>query len=305
MADYHYDVVVIGAGPAGEGAAMNAAKKGKKVAVVEDKPLRGGNCTHWGTIPSKALRHAVKQIIQFNTNPMFRDIGEPRWFSFPRVLQNAERVIAKQVKLRTEFYGRNRINVYQGTAKFADNHTIDIFNGNSSNIRLHARELVIATGSSPWRPDNIDFTHPRIYDSDTILKLSHTPRTIIIYGAGVIGCEYASIFSGLGVKVDLIHPGDRLLNFLDDEISDALSYHLRDKGALIRHNEQFDSVEGNDRYVTMVMASGKKVKADAFLWAAGRSGNPAHLAMEIIGRKPISRGQSEVGHECRSAVEKG
>lgn len=303
MADYHYDVVVIGAGPAGEGAAMNAAKKGKKVAVVEDKPLLGGNCTHWGTIPSKALRHAVKQIIQFNTNPMFRDIGEPRWFSFPRVLQNAERVIAKQVKLRTEFYGRNRINVYHGTAKFADNHTIDVFNGNSSNIRLHAKEIVVATGSSPWRPDNIDFTHPRIYDSDTILKLSHTPRTIIIYGAGVIGCEYASIFSGLGVKVDLIHPGDRLLNFLDDEISDALSYHLRDKGALIRHNEQCDSVEGNDRYVTMVMASGKKVKADAFLWAAGRSGNTANLGLENIGLQTNSRGQIEVDHEYRTAVD--
>ncbi len=303
MADYHYDVVVIGAGPAGEGAAMNAAKKGKKVAVIEDKPLVGGNCTHWGTIPSKALRHAVKQIIQFNTNPMFRDIGEPRWFSFPRVLQSAERVIAKQVKLRTEFYGRNRISVYNGMAKFADNHTIDIFNGNSSNIRLHAREVVIATGSSPWRPSNIDFTHPRIYDSDTILKLQHTPRTIIIYGAGVIGCEYASIFSGLGVKVDLIHPGDRLLNFLDDEISDALSYHLRDKGALIRHTEQFDSVEGNDRYVTMVMASGKKVKADAFLWAAGRTGNTAHLGLENVGLKPNSRGQIEVDHEYRTSVE--
>ena len=92
MADYHYDVVIIGAGPAGEGAAMNAAKKGKKVAVVEDKSMLGGNCTHWGTIPSKALRHAVKQIIQFNTNPMFREIGEPRWFSFQGVLKNAERV---------------------------------------------------------------------------------------------------------------------------------------------------------------------------------------------------------------------
>src|SRR5690554_5052806 len=181
MADYHYDVVVIGAGPAGEGAAMNAAKKGKKVAVVEDKPLLGGNCTHWGTIPSKALRHAVKQIIQFNTNPMFRDIGEPRWFSFPRVLQSAERVIAKQVKLRTEFYGRNRINVYQGTAKFADNHTIDIFNGNSSNIRLHAREIVIATGSSPWRPDNIDFTHPRIDRKSTRLNSSHVRISYAVF----------------------------------------------------------------------------------------------------------------------------
>src|SRR5690606_5666575 len=113
----------------------------------------------------------------------------------------------------------------------------------------------------------------------------------------------ASIFSGLRVKVDLIHPGDRLLNFLDDEISDALSYHLRDKGALIRHNEPFDSVEGNDRYVTMVMASGKDGHADAFLWAAGRSGIIAHLALENIGLKPNSRGQIEVDHEYRTAVE--
>lgn len=303
MADYHYDVVIIGAGPAGEGAAMNAAKNGKKVAVVEDKKMVGGNCTHWGTIPSKALRHAVKQIISFNTNSMFREIGEPRWFSFPRVLKNAERVIAKQVKLRTEFYGRNRISVYTGQAKLADANTIDVFNGTLSNTRLHAKEIVIATGSSPWRPKNIDFNHPRIYDSDTILQLEHTPRTMIIYGAGVIGCEYASIFSGLGVKVDLIHPGDRLLNFLDDEISDALSYHLRDKGALIRHNEQFDSVESNERYVTMTMASGKKVKADAFLWAAGRSGNTSHLGLDSIGLTTNSRGQLEVDKEYRTAVE--
>lgn len=302
MADYRYDVIIIGAGPAGEGAAMNAAKHGKKVAVVENKSLVGGNCTHWGTIPSKALRHAVKQIIQFNTNPMFREIGEPRWFSFPQVLKSAEKVISKQVKLRTEFYARNRIKVYTGEARFASTNTVEVFQGEITNTRLHADEIVIATGSSPWRPANIDFTHERIYDSDTVLKLEHTPRTIIIYGAGVIGCEYASIFSGLGVKVDLIHPGDRLLNFLDAEISDALGYHLRDKGALIRHNEQFDSVEANDRYVTMTMASGKKVKADAFLWAAGRSGNTKGLGLEEIGLEPNSRGQIDVDQEYRTAI---
>lgn len=303
MADYQYDVVIIGAGPSGEAAAMNAAKKGKKVAVIEDKQLVGGNCTHWGTIPSKALRHAVKQIIQFNTNSMFREIGEPRWFSFDGVLKNAERVIAKQVKLRTEFYGRNRVTVYTGQARFADTNTVDVYHGDQPNTRLRANEIVIATGSSPWRPKNIDFTHPRIYDSDTILKLEHTPRTMIIYGAGVIGCEYASIFSGLGVKVDLIHPGDRLLNFLDDEISDALSYHLRDKGALIRHNEQFESVEGDDRCVTMTMTSGKQVRADAFLWAAGRTGNTADLGLENIGLKANNRGQLEVDQEYRTPIQ--
>ena len=304
MANYRYDLVVIGAGPAGEAAAINAAKHGKKVAIVEDKPTTGGGCTHLGTIPSKALRHAVKQIIYFNTNSMFRDIGEPRWFSFPKVLETAERVIDKQVQMRTEFLARNRISMYNGRARFIDGTTIDIqpLSGNSQ-IRLTTQEVVIATGSSPWRPANIDFTHSRIYDSDTILHLEHTPRTIIIYGAGVIGCEYASIFSGLGVKVDLIHPGDRLLNFLDDEISDALSYHMRDKGVLIRHGEQFDSVEVNDRYVTMVMASGKKVKADAFLWAAGRTGNTQDLGLANIGLPVNSRGQIEVDEHYRTSVE--
>ncbi|MGB1092488.1 MAG: Si-specific NAD(P)(+) transhydrogenase, partial [Oceanobacter sp.] len=303
MADYHYDAVVIGAGPAGEGAAINAAKHGKRVALIEEKSMVGGNCTHKGTIPSKALRHAVKQIIQFNTNPMFREIGEPRWFSFPQVLKSAEKVIGKQVKMRTEFYGRNRITVYTGRAKFADANTIDVYQDNMTNTRLHTKDVVIATGSTPWRPKNIDFNHPRIYDSDTILNLKHTPRTMIIYGAGVIGCEYASIFSGLGVKVDLIHPGDRLLNFLDVEISDALSYHFRDKGGLIRHGEQFDTVEANDRYVTLVMASGKKTKADAFLWAAGRTGNTSELGLENIGLEANSRGQLEVDREYRTAVQ--
>lgn len=303
MINDHYDLVVIGAGPAGEAAAINASKHGKKVAIIEDKSQVGGNCTHLGTIPSKALRHSVKQIIQFNTNPMFRDISGPGWFSFPQVLKTAERVIDKQVKLRTAFLARNRITLYTGRARFADKNTVDVFEGNTASSRLHAKSVVIATGSSPWRPSNIDFTHPRVYDSDTILTLKHTPRTIVIYGAGVIGCEYASIFSGLGVKVDLIHPGDQLLNFLDDEISDALSYHLRDKGVLIRHNEQFGSLEVNERFVTMVMVSGKKVKADAFLWAAGRSGNTQGLGLETIGLETNSRGQIEVDNQYRTAVE--
>ena len=126
MAVYNYDVVVLGSGPAGEGAAMNAAKAGRKVAVVDNRPLVGGNCTHLGTIPSKALRHSVRQIMQFNTNPMFRQIGEPRWFSFPDVLKSAEKVIAKQVTSRTGYYARNRIDTYFGTASFADDQTVEV-----------------------------------------------------------------------------------------------------------------------------------------------------------------------------------
>jgi NAD(P) transhydrogenase len=302
MAEAYFDVIVIGSGPSGEGAAISAAKNGKTVAVIENQGI-GGGCTHLGTIPSKALRHAVKQIIHFNTNTMFREIGEPRWFSFDNVLKNAETVIEKQMRIRTEFYGRNRITMYIGHAKFFDKNTVDIYHDSTSEMRLRGKQIVIATGSSPWRPSNVDFNHCRIYDSDSVLKLSHTPRTLIIYGAGVVGCEYASIFSGLGVKVDLIHPENKLLEFLDDEISDALSYHLRDKGALIRHNETLESIEGGDRHVTMVMASGKKVKADAFLWAAGRTGNTSDMGLENAGLSCDARGRIKVNGFYETEVE--
>ena len=302
MAEHHYDVVVIGAGPSGEGAAMNATKHGKRVAIIEDKTTVGGNCTHLGTIPSKALRHSVKQIITFNTNQMFRDIGEPRWFSFPRVLQNAQKVIGKQVKLRTQFYSRNRIDLINGRAAFLDNNRLEI-RGHKSIETLHFKQAIIATGSRPYLPPDMDFRHHRIYNSDTILNLSHTPRTLIIYGAGVIGCEYASIFAGLGVKVDLINPGSRLLSFLDDEISDALSYHLRNNGVLVRHNEQYESVEGDDHGVVLSLQSGKKIRADAFLWCNGRSGNTDNLGLENIGLVPNSRGQLAVDEHYRTEVE--
>ncbi|WP_295720509.1 FAD-dependent oxidoreductase, partial [uncultured Halovibrio sp.] len=158
MSDQHFDVVVIGAGPAGEGAAMNAAKHGRRVAIVDDKQTVGGNCTHWATIPSKALRYSVKQIINFNTNPMFRDIGEPRWFSFPRVLQNAERVRNKQVKLRTGFYARNRVQRFHSRARFLDQNQLELHDEETGGQRITADSFVIATGSSPYLPPDVDFS---------------------------------------------------------------------------------------------------------------------------------------------------
>ncbi|HWV09053.1 MAG TPA: Si-specific NAD(P)(+) transhydrogenase, partial [Pseudomonas sp.] len=302
MAVYNYDVVVLGSGPAGEGAAMNAAKAGRKVAVVDSRREVGGNCTHLGTIPSKALRHSVRQIMQFNTNPMFRQIGEPRWFSFPDVLKSAERVIAKQVTSRTGYYARNRIDVFCGTGSFADEQTIEVVCPNGVVETLVAKQVIIATGSRPYRPADIDFNHPRVYDSDTILTLSHTPRRLIIYGAGVIGSEYASIFSGLGVLVDLIDNRDQLLSFLDSEISDALSYHLRTNNVLIRHNEEYERIEGLDNGVILHLKSGKKIKADALLWCNGRTGNTDKLGLENIGIKVNSRGQVQVDEHYRTEV---
>ncbi|SDT99828.1 Si-specific NAD(P)(+) transhydrogenase [Halopseudomonas salegens] len=303
MAVYNYDVVVLGSGPAGEGAAMNAAKHGRKVAVVEEREMVGGNCTHLGTIPSKALRYSVKQIIQFNTNPMFRKIGDPRWFSFPDVLRSAEKVMNKQVASRTSYYARNRVDVFFGKGSFADERTIELVSPSGGLEKLIAREVIIATGSRPYRPADVNFSHPRIYDSDTILKLNHTPRTLIIYGAGVIGCEYASIFCGLGVKVDLIDTRDRLLSFLDDEISDALSYHLRNNSVLIRHNEEYEKIEGTDKSgVVLHLKSGKKLKADALLWCNGRTGNTDGLGLENIGLQANGRGQLVVDENYRTEM---
>lgn len=299
---HNFDVVVLGTGPAGEGAAINACKAGKKVAVVENRGVVGGGCTHLGTIPSKALRHSVMQIMEFNTNPMFRAIGEPRWFSFPDVLKNAQRIIDRQVNSRTGYYARNRIEVFFGQGRFIDDHTIEVSCNSGSVERLIAKEIIIATGSRPYRPDDVDFNHPRIYDSDTILKLNHTPRRLIIYGAGVIGCEYASIFSGLGVLVDLIDNRDRLLSYLDEEISDSLSYHFSNSNVMIRHNEEYEKIEGIEHGVILHLKSGKKIKADALLWSNGRTGNTDGLGLENIGLKANSRGQIHIDEYYRTEI---
>ncbi|MDY6921675.1 MAG: Si-specific NAD(P)(+) transhydrogenase [Pseudomonadota bacterium] len=297
-----YNVVVIGAGPAGEGAAMRTSKSGLQVAMVDDKPVVGGNCAHLGTIPSKALRHAVKQIITFNTDSLFRDIGEPRTFSFAKVVSRAETVIAKQVKLRTTFYARNNVRVYSGRARFSDAHTLEVVKADGSIETLIADKFVVATGSRPYQPNDVDFQNPRVYDSDTILRLQDTPRKIVIYGAGVIGCEYASIFCGLGARVELINTRDRLLDFLDHEISDALSFHLRDIGVLIRNGEEYEEVVCRQHDVVVKLKSGKVVRGDAFLWCNGRTGNTDQLNLDAVGLVANHRGQLEVNDRYQTPV---
>lgn len=301
-ADHNYDLLVIGSGPSGEAAAIAAAKAGKRVGVVENRAVVGGSCAHKGTIPSKSLRHVVKQIIQFKSNSLFREIGDSRRLTFPRVLQSAAKVIPKQVELHTSFYVRNRVNVHIGQASFIDANTVSLLQLDGGIEIISATNIVIATGSSPYRPADVDFNHPRVYDSDTILEMQHTPRHIIVYGAGVIGCEYASIFSGLGMRVDLINNRERLLSFLDDEISDALSYHLRDSGVTVRHSEEFEAIEASDSSVTLFLKSGKRLKADAILWCNGRSGNTDTLNLEAAGLTADHRGNLKVDNCYRTQV---
>ena len=303
MAEHSYDLLVIGSGPAGEGAVIAAAKAGKKVAVVERKDMIGGNCAHKGTVPSKSLRFAVKQIIRFNTQSLFRAIAEPRWVSFPEVQSAAKKVISKQVDKFNSDFARNRVPVHIGEASFIDKNRVQVLLEDGAKEFINAKTILIATGSRPYRPAGVDFSHPRVYDSDTILDMQHTPRTMIIYGAGVIGCEYASIFAGLGVKVDLINTRDQLLSFLDQEISDALSYHLRDSGVMVRHCEEFESVDAQDNIVTMHLQSGKQIKADALLWCNGRTGNTDNLGLENIGLEADHRGQLEVSERYETKVD--
>ncbi|MBN7798057.1 Si-specific NAD(P)(+) transhydrogenase [Parahaliea mediterranea] len=302
MTSYDYDVLVIGSGPSGESAALNAAKHNKRAAVIEDRPMVGGGCTHRGTIPSKALRHAVKQLKRFNTGRLFREIGHSRQIPYPTALSVASGVIEKQVEMRAKFYGRNGIDLHTGRACFVDEHTLAVRQSDGIIEKVTGRDIVIATGSRPYQPADVDFSHPRVYDSDTILDLKHTPRKILIYGAGVIGCEYASIFSGLGVKVELINSFDYLLAFLDDEISVALNYHLRDLGVMVRHREEYERVEATENGVILHLKSGKHLRGDALLWSNGRTGNTDSLNLAAVGLEADQRGQLQVNKQYQTST---
>jgi NAD(P) transhydrogenase len=296
-----YDLVVIGTGPGGEGAAMQACKHGKNVAVVE-KVRVGGNCTHLGTIPSKALRYAIYRMTDTNHNPLFREAGISANLSFAQLRKSAASVIAKQVDMRQTFYERNRVPVISGTAKFLDPHTVEAVQENGAKMLLAADAFVIAVGSRPYRPEGVDFTHPRIFDSDTILNLQETPQTITVYGAGVIGCEYTSMFRNLGCKVNLVNTRSKLLEFLDDEIIDALAYHMRDRGVLLRHGETYEKIEGCEDGAILHLQSGKQLKTDVFLWANGRTGNVEELQLEKVGLTADKRGQLAVNEDFQTAV---
>lgn len=299
-----FDLVVLGSGPAGEAAALSAAQDGWRVAVVESGPEVGGNCTHVGTIPSKALRHLVRQSIRVARNPLLHaqwgDASRPGW---PQLVARAREVIAAQVEVRSASYRRERVTLVNGHGRLLDPCTVEVISPEGIRETLAGRHVLLATGSRPYHPQDVAFTHPRVYDSDSILGMAHTPRHVVIYGAGVIGCEYASIFCGLGIQVDLVNTRRQLLDFLDAEISDALSYHLREQGATIRHGEEYERVEAGDDGVVLVLRSGKRIRADALLWCNGRTGNAQGLGLEHVGLAANERGQVAVDRHYRTVVE--
>ncbi len=288
-----YEIIVIGSGPGGEGAAMKAVKAGKKVALCDSFANIGGNCTHRGTIPSKALRHAT-QILENRDD--FRNVN------FQDLLSTAESVIKSQMDLRRGFYSRNWVDILDGFAVFVDNNKIEVHHTSGEIKEYTAEYFIIATGSRPYQPEGVDFSHPRIVDSDTVLDLKDHPQSIAIYGAGVIGCEYASIFRGMRTKVNLINTRSQLLSFLDDEIVDALAYHLRENGVIIRHNEEYDRVEADDNGVTIYLKSNKKIRTDYLLWAQGRTGNSDKIGLDNLGLEVDYKGSIKVNENHQTNI---
>jgi len=298
----HFDVIVIGSGPGGEGAAIRLAKAGKAVAVVERYNQVGGGCTHWGTIPSKTLIYMVRQYADLRRSRLLRSRQAHPKITMEELRLAIDEVVGQQVRDRQGYYERNDITVLQGFARFTDPHTLQVTDEDGVVRSFGADAFVIATGSHPYRPDDVPFDGRRVVDSDTILQLEELPGTLSVYGAGVIGCEYASAFKDLGIKVNLVNVRERVLDYLDEEISTALSYHMRDEqGILIRQDEEYERVELTDGGVVLHLRTGKVIKSDLLLWANGRTGNSAGMGLEELGITIDHRGNLAVNAAYQTA----
>jgi NAD(P) transhydrogenase len=289
------DLVVIGTGPAGQRAAIQAAKLGKRVTLVERNSVLGGACINTGTIPSKALREAVLNLV-----------------GMPARARQAERRVSRSDITIEELTGRcqniirterdvihghlisNEVDLVWGEARFEDAHTLRITRPHGTE-RIRADRIIIATGTTPARPASIPFDDERIVDSDSVLRLPQLPKSMIIVGGGVIGTEYACMMAALGVRVMLTEARDRLLDFVDAEIIESLQYQMRSAGITLRMGERVDEITAlPDGFVQATLQSGKRLHAETLLYCIGREGATDRLGLERIGLAPDARGRLAV-----------
>ncbi|HUO34058.1 MAG TPA: Si-specific NAD(P)(+) transhydrogenase [Candidatus Acidoferrum sp.] len=304
MPDTTYDLIVIGSGPAGQKGAICAAKLRKKVAVIDRTMMIGGVCVHTGTIPSKSVREAIFQL----TGPAVKSFYGNEFrgrndISMQDLETRALAVIGRETEVIRAQLKRNRVEVFQGVAKFVDPHTIEVQGEGDSTI-LRGQNVLIACGTRPAHDASIPFDGRRILDTDGLSGLAGIPREIIVVGAGVVGLEYASFFAALGTDVTLIDQRPLILDFVDREIVEALAYHLRQMGTTFRLGEKVTRV-GVDEQRDLVFAemeSGKKVHAEALLYAVGRQANGDQLNLEAAGLKADARGRIVVNERFRTAV---
>jgi len=298
-----YDLVAIGSGPAGQKAAIQAAKLGKRVAVLERGRMVGGVCVNTGTIPSKTLREAVLYLTglshRFAYGQSYRLKDE---LTIDDLLSRARDVIEAENDVIRDQLRRNRVELIHGTGRFVEPHVLAVDTPDDVEHRLEASVVVIAVGTTPTHPAGVEFDGGTVLDSDGILNLGRIPASLVVVGAGVIGIEYASMFAALGTKVTVVERHTRLLEFCDAEIVEGLQYHLRELGVIFRFNEEVVGVIGHDGGAATELASGKRIPADTVLYSAGRRGAVDALDLDKIGIEPDERGRIAVDDRYRTVV---
>jgi NAD(P) transhydrogenase len=297
-----YELIVIGSGPGGQRAAIQAVKAGKRVALVEKQSAVGGVCTNTGTIPSKTMREAVLHLSGFYEQSFYganyhaKDQVTMADLSFrvQRVIENEVSVIQDQLK-------RNGVDLIHGVGKFMDPHHVRVENNNGFS-ELEGEYVILATGTKPAANSKVPINGRNIINSDQILAMPTLPRTLIVVGGGVIGVEYACMFATLGVRVIIVEKRPRLLEFADTEMVEALSYQMRDRRATMRLNEEVESVEElPEGKVAANLVSKKRIIADALLYAVGRAGNVDALNLPAAGLEADNRGRIKVDENYRTA----
>jgi NAD(P) transhydrogenase len=304
MNSYEYDLVVIGSGPAGQKGAIAGAKLGKRVAVIDRRDMTGGVCVHTGTIPSKTLREAILYLSGFRQRTFYgKDYVVRDHISARDLAHRVQRVVAREVEVVHNQLRRNDVTALTGTARFVDPHTLEIVPEAERAFRVTADHLLIACGTRSACSPTIPLDGQRVFDADQLPNVQELPRELIVVGAGVIGLEYASILTALDIKVTIIDQRPTLLDFVDREMIEALSYHMRRRGATFRLGETVTRVEqdGNGRVVAH-LESGKRVHGGALLYTVGREANSDLLDVAAAGLEADGRGRIPVNEYFQTRV---
>ena len=282
---HHYDIIVIGSGPAGEKAAMQASKLKKQVALIEKLPRLGGASLHTGTIPSKSLRETVMHLALLRQQTHGIEIKFKENLTTQELMYRKEMVILDQENSLRRNFEKNNINVIEGTPRFQSATTLKITPADNSEVfEITANYIIIATGSSPRRPKWAPFDNECVFDSDTILNIKHLPKKVTIIGAGVIGCEYASIFSKMGIRVNLIARDRNVLPFIDRQIAENLMYQMSNQRVTLRLGENVEDIEKiNADEIHVKLESQKILPCSTVMVAAGRFANSGGLNLDKVG----------------------
>lgn len=299
----HYDLIVIGSGPAGEKGAAQAAYFGKKVALIERAPYLGGAGINTGTVPSKTLRETALYFSGLLQRGLYGiDYSLKDHMTVADFMHREKTVVAREHEIIQQNLDRHRIEVFWGEGSLKDAHTVQVHNTNGTDTELQADIILIATGSSPFHPPGVPFDGELVFDSDSILRMEFIPKSLAVIGGGVIGCEYASVFAALGVQVTLIDSHDRILPFVDQEIVARLLTQLNKLNVKILFQQQVDKTEIRDKQVHLTLHSGEELVVDGALYAAGRQGNISGLGLEALGIEMAKRGLIVVNDKYQTNV---